>query len=451
MITTPENEFKNQNKGNLFQDLTKFLKIYEQQKNDSHFNVEEIPFKKLDKWSFDVCSDSKFKQIIWSLYHESGKFFRIDGVRVKTNYNNIKEWTQPIINQPEIGILGIITKIFNNTRYYLMQLKMEPGNINILQLSPTVQATKSNFSQVHKGKSVLFLEYFIDNKKSKILIDQLQSEQGGRFLRKRNRNMIIEITDDIQIPENFFWLTLNDIKELLKINNLVNMDARSVISTIPLPIQFANPMHADEEIIRWYIDQKVKYELEVERIPISELDTWRIDSNKIFNIVNPDRFFSVIAIKVEMGNREVSSWTQPMIKDLNYGCVGLLIKKFKGVPHYLFQTKVMPGNIDIIDLSPTVSISNSFMAIQENTHPLFVKYFTNISKKPNINVIYSTIQSEEGGRFYHLQNANMIIEIPETEEIEIPDNYIWLTRDQINKFMPYSMFNIEARSLISTL
>jgi hypothetical protein len=50
-----------------------------------------------------------------------------------------------------------------------------------------------------------------------------------------------------------------------------------------------------------------------------------------------------------------------------------------------------------------------------------------------------------------LQNNNIIIEMPETEKIEIPDNYIWITRDQINKFMPYGMFNIEARSLISTL
>ena len=451
MITTSYKEFENFSNENQFQSLDQFLKIYEQQKNDSHFNVEEIPFKKLDQWRFDVRMDQKFKQTNWSLYHESGKFFRIDGVRVKTNYNNIQEWTQPIINQPEIGILGIITKIFNNTRYYLMQLKMEPGNINILQLSPTVQATKSNFSQVHKGKSVLFLEYFINKSKSKILIDQLQSEQGGRFLRKRNRNMIVEISDDIQIPENFFWLTLSDIKELLRIDNFVNMDARSVIATIPLPISFAYPIHADEEIIRWYVDQKVKYELETERIPISELDTWRIDSYKIFNIINPQRYFSVIALKIEMGNREISSWTQPMIKDLNYGCVGLIVKNFKGVAHYLFQTKVMPGNIDIIDLSPTVSISNSFMAIQEEAQPIFVKYFTNLSKKSNINVIYSNIQSEEGGRFYHFQNRNMIVEIPENEELDILDNYMWITYNQMAQFIPRGMFNIESRSLIAAI
>ena len=69
--------------------------------------------------------------------------------------------------------------------YFLVQLKVEPGNINYIQLSPTIQATRSNFLAAHGGKSVPFLEYFrYGNKgeKSKILVDQLQSEQGSRFL-----------------------------------------------------------------------------------------------------------------------------------------------------------------------------------------------------------------------------------------------------------------------------
>ena len=195
---------------NEFQTYEKFIELFNERKKVNYFNVTHVSFSELEEWSFDnMC-----------LKHNSGKFFKIEGIRVKTNYGFSPTWDQPIINQHEIGILGIITKVFNNKRYYLMQAKMEPGCINILQLSPTVQATKSNFSQVHKGKLPNYLEYFIDRSKSKIIVDQLQSEQGGRFLRKRNRNMVVEIADDIQIPENFFWLTLNDIKELLHINNL---------------------------------------------------------------------------------------------------------------------------------------------------------------------------------------------------------------------------------------
>ena len=325
---------------------------------------------------------------------------------------------------------------------------MEPGNINILQLSPTVQATKSNFSQVHKGKSTLFLEYFTDRKKSEVLIDQLQSEQGGRFLRKRNRNMIVKVKEDFKIPENFVWLTLGEIKKLLKIDNFVNMDARSVLSTILTSNNYEHNFNKNDiSIIQWYIDKKVKYELDVNRIPISVLKNWKIDEYSISNIENKDRFFSIIAIKVETGeNREVSSWTQPIVKDLNIGLIGLIRQKINGYYRYLFQVKVMPGNIDIIDLSPTVSVSN-YASLTDLNKPLFIDYFLNKQYIIHTDVL----QSEEGGRFYHLQNRNMIVELDEDEPFYTPDDYIWLSKDQINKFMPYSMFNIEARSLISTI
>ena len=32
-----------------------------------------------------------------------------------------------------------------------MQAKVEPGNINSIQLSPTLQATRSNYTKAHGG------------------------------------------------------------------------------------------------------------------------------------------------------------------------------------------------------------------------------------------------------------------------------------------------------------
>src|SRR5690349_14894378 len=68
---------------------------------------------------------------------------------------------QPIINQPEVGILGILAKEFDGVPHFLMQAKVEPGNPRPLMLSPTVQATRSNYTQVHKGAQVKYLEYFV--------------------------------------------------------------------------------------------------------------------------------------------------------------------------------------------------------------------------------------------------------------------------------------------------
>ena len=73
-----------------------------------------------------------------------------------------------------------------------MQAKIEPGNVNKIQISPTIQATKSNFTQKHGGNKPKYLEYFLDNNNHKIIVDQIQSEQSSRFFKKRNNNWGLE-------------------------------------------------------------------------------------------------------------------------------------------------------------------------------------------------------------------------------------------------------------------
>ena len=80
------------------------------------------------------------------IYHNSKKFFSIVGLRVISNFYKHYTWDQPLIYQNENGILGIIRRNKNREPEYLMQAKVEPGNINKLQISPTVQATKSNYT-----------------------------------------------------------------------------------------------------------------------------------------------------------------------------------------------------------------------------------------------------------------------------------------------------------------
>lgn len=176
-------------------------------------SVERIPFKAMDKW--EVLPDS-------SLRHSSGKFFSIEGIRVRTDYPAPVEWEQPIINQPEIGYLGILAKDFDGVLHFLMQAKIEPGNVNNVQLSPTLQATKSNYTRVHGGKNSAYLEFFRNAKPEQIVLDQLQSEQGARFMRKRNRNMIVKVEEDIPVYEDFRWMTLGQVNKYMRYSNYIN-------------------------------------------------------------------------------------------------------------------------------------------------------------------------------------------------------------------------------------
>ena len=70
--------------------------------------------------------------------------------------------------------------------------------------------------------------------------------------------MIMEVTDDIEIYSNFRWMTLGQIKKLMEIDNLVNMDTRTVLSGIPVTTQNFNSDELKE--IELIIDNKELYQ-----------------------------------------------------------------------------------------------------------------------------------------------------------------------------------------------
>lgn len=434
-------------------------------------DISQVPLSKLKGWQ---CND---EQIV----HQSGKFYSIDGIRISTNYRNVASWDQPIINQPEIGFLGFIVKKFNGVLHFLVQAKIEPGNLNIVQLSPTLQATKSNYTRVHKGNTPLYLEYFTGQKDVTILLDQFQSEQGARFLRKRNRNIIVEVDEyeEIKVNDNFIWITLGQIKELLNYPNVVNMDSRTVISCIKFggysesslslisaflkiepkinskPESFLysvlshdNHLHDIQYIIQWITALKFKYELDVRKIGISEMKHWIFDGNTIYHEQN--KYFDVIGVNVKIGNREVIEWDQPMVRSAQEGLMGFLVKKISGIYHFLVQAKLEAGNFDVLELAPTVQCltGNYRKGYNEYTIP----YLENFMNAPQASIWYSTYQSEEGGRFYHEQNLNIIIEVGEQFPVDVEENYCWMTLNQLMSLVTYNNYlNIAARSLLSAV
>jgi oxidase EvaA len=440
-----------------------------EQNNYVSVQINKIPFSDLKLWHFDNDNSR--------LQHNTGKFFSIDGIRINTNWGNVQTWDQPIINQPEIGYLGFITKEFNGILHFLLQAKIEPGNINFVQLSPTLQATKSNYTQAHQGKSPAYLDYFVNAKPTQILLDQLQSEQGARFLRKRNRNIIIKIEEEVNLLENFVWLTLAQIKELMKVDNLVNMDTRTVISGIPygiysdlqidlfsflnkhqLPYSVESRMlksmlssesavNSFDSIIKFVTRHKCFFELNIEKIPLNAINSWNINEYAIEH--NENKYFKIIAVEVSIGNREVSKWTQPMIEPAQEGICAFVCKEINGVLHFAVQAKLECGNFDIIEFAPTVQCLTGDYRNYNSSDIPYLDYVLNIEREK---IILDNLQSEEGGRFYKEQNRNMIVVAGDEISEILPENFIWMTLNQLNSFIKFNNYlNIQARSLIAAV
>lgn len=454
-----------------FQTTDQILSWMKSQNEEVVSNIMQIPISELRGWSY---RDDRIR-------HNSGKFFSIDGIHIRTNYRNTPEWDQPIINQPEIGFLGFIVKKFNGVLHFLLQAKIEPGNLNIVQLSPTLQATRSNYTRVHGGKAPTYLEYFNGEKDVLILVDQLQSEQGARFLHKRNRNIIVEVgeDEDLEVKEGYIWASLGQIKELLRYPNVVNMDSRTVISCINFgsysehslrlldAVKRMNGIHSSkpdsflysvlsgdnhlnelQDIIQWITSLKFKYELDVTPIGISEMQNWIYDGNTIHH--ESGKYFDVMGCRVEIGNREVVSWDQPMVRSAQEGLMGFIVKKINGIYHFLVQAKLESGNFDIVEMAPTVQCLTGNYRKGKNEYT--IPYLEQILNAPKDKIWYSSYQSEEGGRFFQEQNLNIIVEVGEEFPIEVEENYCWLTLNQMLSFVTYNNYlNIAARSLLSAI
>ena len=200
---------------------------FNKKREESDMVVEEIGINDLDKWTVNKDSGN--------ITHDSGGFFQVIGVKVSNTFDREvgkKGWTQPMIAKNPGGILGILMKRINGIPHYLLQAKAEPGNIGKLQLSPTLQATTSNLLKAHGGSKPLFAEYFNEENDLNIIYAKWQSEDGGRFHLKSNYNMIVEVNEneDLKIPDSFIWVTLYQIKQLMKIENFVGPHVRGIIS-----------------------------------------------------------------------------------------------------------------------------------------------------------------------------------------------------------------------------
>ncbi len=398
--------------------------------------------------------------------HESGRFFSIIGVDVRQRSKD-KEffWDQPVIDQPEVGILGILAKRIKGVLHFCLHAKEEPGNINAIQLSPTVQATYSNYTRVHGGALPKFINYFLDQTIGRIIYAKLQTEDGGRFLYKSNRNMIVEAFDPEldTLPEGFIWLTLRQIGRILKNDNTVHACTRSILSALILPENVCGTVKSPStgpgarraessragEIFQWLDNKKASTHFLVKRIDLNSLKDWGMDRDGSFSH-EEGRFFRVVGIDVESSEREVSIWNQPILDNPGKGVIGLLLKVENGTRYFLMQAKAEFGNRGIIQIGPTVQFTpGNYIGNKKLPKPFLFDEFCN----PEYHRLkFDSLQSEEGARFYKEEHLHRILLLGDGEAIQIPQEYMWISESDLHFFLNIGeMVNSCARSVVSIL
>jgi dTDP-4-dehydro-6-deoxy-alpha-D-glucopyranose 2,3-dehydratase len=402
--------------------------------------VERVPLEALTGWRTDPRTGN--------IHHDSGKFFSVQGLDVHFPQEPVSRWTQPIIVQHEVGILGILMKEFDDGPHFLMQAKVEPGNRNGVQISPTVQATRSNYTRVHQGKAVPYLDYFRNDVERHVVADARQSEQAAWFHRKRNRNMIVSVTEEIEVLDGFRWMTLAQLHRFFAVENLVNMDSRTVLSGLlrAVPAPQLPSRHSMNAVLSWITYIRSERDDFADLIPLKGLAEWERVDGRISH--RSGCFFHVVGVDVRAEGREVRNWSQPMFEPVGTGLAAFVVTMLNGALHVLMHARAEPGSFDIVELAPTLQCTPAnYDYLPPAARPPFLDLV--LDTRPE-EVLFDTVHSEEGGRFYHSETRYMIIEAAEPPA-ESAD-FRWVAVHQLVELLRHSHYlNIQCRSLLACL
>ena len=429
------------------------LQWFEERKKQTDVTLKRITLEECSPWYYDDKEGC--------IRNVSDSFFRITGLNCYKGGELL--YSQPIIEQYEIGYLGILCCKINNVWHYLMQAKIEPGNVNVVQLSPTLQATKSNFTRKHGGAEPAFLQYFTNMNTDDIIVDQIQSEQSSRFLKKRNRNVIRVVHSVLPETETHKWMTLSQIKKLMRIDNMVNMDTRTVLSCIPYVLMGEEGDAPFKDTLYFYRsawnlnrktlvnlynninDVKMFEEYKIEKTDLYSLSEWKMHNGEfVSEQYSP---FKLIFCDIHIEGREVTNWRQPLVAATEMAMFGLICTDDNGILQFLTKTRFEVGCFDTIEIGPTIQREGGNMQSLDYIEELF---YEEVAKGKNI--IADVILSEEGGRFYQEENRNVIIYVDKDKIEHLPRGYVWSDYGTLNMLTQVNnCLNIQLRNLLSLI
>lgn len=400
--------------------------------------VVDIPWSDGGEWRYDGDR----------LAHETGGFFSVVGRRYRSNRSGIDGSRRLMIDQPEVGILGVVLRDGGAGPEMLVQAKAEPGNVGMVQLAPSVQATVSNYTRRHGGAATPYLDLFTAPRAGTVLADSLQSEHGTRFLGKYNRNATVAVLGPGPDPVSdvWRWWPVADVLAVLGESFVVNTDARSALVTSDWSalgpdepfsrhggLGFGGELHrssrvGETDVVAELGRMRDMVELEADSVPIAEFGGH--DCSRSVPAGASDGGASVPMLRVSANDREVASWDQPLMRVSSVGSTCLVGQVRDGVLRFQLRGSAEPGFVERVQFGPTTTSAGA----------------------PAGTVVAACRQSDEGGRFDRTLADYRIVIAPEGQPVRSGEFTTWVTLGDVRRLLavPGGCSN-ELRSTLSLL
>jgi oxidase EvaA len=434
---------------------------------DNQFQCKPIPFSESNEWYFN---DGKLK-------HRTNGFFSLAGIAAEARHSKLNGQEQLIILQHQIALNSFLMRKGPVGTEILFQGRVEPGNIGGMQLAPTVQSTKTNYKRLHGGKPTPMIGWFLKKNLSGIVYDELQSEEATRYYGKYNRNLVVQIDFDTEVEDNetFRWFDMDHIRSFVITDNVLNTDARSVISCMNWELLVEDNLPFDEhpvgsfgkalqgsynantdstictafDLMRWLTKLRVQCGLRTHIKHLNEIRNWVVENACIRELKN-QMGFEARQYLIKATGREVATWDQPLINSHGIGRLTLVCQEKNRILHFLVKASHEIGFLEGIQISSSISIPPGGNIESEKNVERFLLEI--IDSKENVKIIQKCRQSEEGGRFYNDENDYEIVLLDPAIVVPENDLYRWTTLSQLRELIKISsILSIEMRGVMALL
>lgn len=177
----------------------------------------------------------------------------------------------------------------------------------------------------------------------------------------------------------------------------------------------------------WLAAQRAASTMTAETIPLAATRGWGMTEEAY---CRPDgKFFRLIGLRISVpkeGQREVTSWDQPILEEVG-GQGAVVLLKAAGEGRYLIATRVEPGNARpgcmLLGAPLQASIANLKQA-HGGTVPPRAEFVAPETLWNNV--------LQDGARFYRKEERHAVVEVDQAA-IVLRTNERWFSRDELRE------------------